>query len=201
MLGRRRCACGGRRPRSRAERRGDNVSSCIQGAVMKFGQIMRDEQKLCLVGAQIEMFDFFVGKPLPDVPVLPAARSFVDSRPRLETRFSPRRRGAVRCPVMTSSCLPRPFLARVNRLQASEEAAAASGRRAEAQGPVRLRHTGARARLPREPGARHRSRRAVFQAEGDAVLRILQPESGPARLPRAPTCVGACVYACLHGDR
>ena len=35
------------------------MSSCIQGAVMKFGQIMRDEQKLCLVGAQIEMFDFF----------------------------------------------------------------------------------------------------------------------------------------------
>ena len=49
------------------------MSSCIQGAVMKFGQIMRDEQKLCLVGAQIEMFDFFVGNPLPDVPVLPAA--------------------------------------------------------------------------------------------------------------------------------
>jgi hypothetical protein len=31
---------------------------------MKFGQIIRDEQKSCLVGAQIEMFDFFVGNLL-----------------------------------------------------------------------------------------------------------------------------------------
>jgi hypothetical protein len=39
---------------------------------MKFGQIMRDEQKSCLVGAQIEMFDFFVGKSEPArVPSLP----------------------------------------------------------------------------------------------------------------------------------
>ena len=59
------------------------MSSGIQGAVMKFGQIMRDEQKLCLVGAQIEMFDFFVGTPLPDVPVLPAAlpQSHVNMEP------------------------------------------------------------------------------------------------------------------------
>ena len=28
---------------------------------MKFGQIIRDEQKSCLVGTQLEMFDFFVG--------------------------------------------------------------------------------------------------------------------------------------------
>ena len=81
------------------------MSSGIESAVMKFGQIMRDEQKLCLVGAQIEMFDFFVGTPCP-MSLCCLQHDHLPTADRGLRRGS-RRGGATRCPVMTSSCLPR----------------------------------------------------------------------------------------------
>jgi hypothetical protein len=50
----------GREPESTTREHQHLLSSCANELKMKFGQIMRDEQKSCLVGAKIEMFDFFV---------------------------------------------------------------------------------------------------------------------------------------------